>query len=318
VLTLKESTGKLVALFPLCTVTKAGFRIARFIGLTHNNFNIGIFARNADDLLTDFNLREAFKAAALATGTDVYFLHNQPHSWEGYANPLRNFGGFPSPSFAYSANLPETSEVFFKEHYTTGAQRKRLRNKQSILSRQGNFVFTQAETSQERLAFLRAFYQHKKKWFLKRGLKNTFEPACIQRFFESVAMNTLELYGLKDGARLASVFGVMVHGKRMSALFTSINGEEIGRGSPGELLLLYLMMHCCDRGLSSFDLGVGEAGYKDSFCPIMEPLFDAAFPVSLKGRMAAMVWTRWQKFKRFAKHKPRLLHVLQQLRGIFG
>ena len=51
------------------------------------------------------------------------------------------------------------------------------------------------------------------------------------------------------------------------------------------------------RGFAEFDLGVGEARYKDEACEIVEPLFDSAFAVTLKGRLAAWAFLAARRAK---------------------
>ena len=75
------------------------------------------------------------------------------------------------------------------------------------------------------------------------------------------------------------------------------------------------------RGFAEFDLGVGEARYKDEACEIVEPLFDSAFAVTLKGRLAAWAFLAARRAKRSVKRSPRLkaLHArLRRLRGRSG
>jgi CelD/BcsL family acetyltransferase involved in cellulose biosynthesis len=315
----RAKDGTPLLLLPLAIKNVASLRIARFIGLSHSNFNMPVIAPQALDLYDGETLAALLTRIGRHLHLDAFWLHNQPYEWLHHKNPMAQLAHIASPSFAYSATLPASGKEFFEQHYESSSQRKRLRNKQNHFARLGNFAFIKAGTEKERLAILDAFYGHKKEWFHNRGIRNTFEPPFIRRFFEQVSLDTLELYAFRDDKRVAAAFGTMVKDGRMTSLFTSIsNDEQLMRGSPGEILLLNLMMDCCDRGLASFDLGVGEAAYKNHFCPIEEPLFDTAFPLSFKGRIASRLWLGLHHFKRYAKKRPRLLHILQRLRSLFG
>jgi len=310
---IKDAAGNLVALFPLAIVARTGLRIARFPGLSHSNFNMPLaFSSNCCEPA------EGLRTIGSALRLDAFWLHNQPFIWQEAKNPLARLPHIPSPSVAYCACLPPSGSDFFDQHYATSTQRKRLRNKKNGLAKHGNFIFAPAHSSAERHEILAAFLNHKTNWFRVRGLRNPFAPAYINRFFEAVAQTCLEFYALRDGERIAATFATMVKDRHMSALFTSItNDKQISRGSPGEILLLNLMMNCADRGLQSFDLGVGEAAYKHSICPVEIPLFHAALPITLKGRIASALWLKLHRLKRIAKKSPRLFPILQRIRSLF-
>ena len=59
---------------------------------------------------------------------------------------------------------------------------------------------------------------------------------------------------------------------------------DIARTSPGEIIITRLLQSLCERGVSEFDLGVGEAAYKDKWCDRSEPLFDTFHGVTAKGK----------------------------------
>jgi CelD/BcsL family acetyltransferase involved in cellulose biosynthesis len=68
------------------------------------------------------------------------------------------------------------------------------------------------------------------------------------------------------------------------------------------------------RGFCEFDLGVGEARYKNEACEAVEPLFDSAFGVSARGRLAAWAFLAGQRAKRAIKQSPRLKALHTRLR----
>ena len=69
------------------------------------------------------------------------------------------------------------------------------------------------------------------------------------------------------------------------------------------------------RGLKTFDLGVGEARYKDEACESEEELFDSAFGVTPLGRPAALAFKLKQRAKRRIKRSPRLFALFRRLRA---
>jgi CelD/BcsL family acetyltransferase involved in cellulose biosynthesis len=60
----------------------------------------------------------------------------------------------------------------------------------------------------------------------------------------------------------------------------------------------------CAAGCSRFDLGVGEARYKDICCEDKEPLFDMAAGFTLRGRLAVAAFLSLRAVKRWIKRRP--------------
>ena len=78
--------------------------------------------------------------------------------------------------------------------------------------------------------------------------------------------------------------GGIVGDGRFCAMFNSIHPGRYAVESPGEQLIVKLVRTCCERGLDTFDLGIGEAHYKNLFCGDAEPLFDSYLPLTGAGR----------------------------------
>ena len=85
--------------------------------------------------------------------------------------------------------------------------------------------------------------------------------------------------------------------------------------SPGELIVHAVVRDAIARGFKTFDLGVGEARYKEDACEAEEELFDSAFAITPLGRVAALAFMAKQRAKRRIKHSPRLLALFVRRRG---
>jgi CelD/BcsL family acetyltransferase involved in cellulose biosynthesis len=70
------------------------------------------------------------------------------------------------------------------------------------------------------------------------------------------------------------------------------------------LLILETIRSVSARGVATFDLGVGEARYKDENCDAEEPLFDAAVAVTPLGLAVGTLALLRQRIKRWAKQTP--------------
>jgi CelD/BcsL family acetyltransferase involved in cellulose biosynthesis len=99
-------------------------------------------------------------------------------------------------------------------------------------------------------------------------------------------------------------------------MFNSIIQGRFAVESPGEQLILKLVRDCCERGLDTFDLGIGEARYKNLVCGDAEPLFDSYLPLSPAGRIFAFALSIGAAIKRAIKQRPALWSAVGAFRRI--
>jgi CelD/BcsL family acetyltransferase involved in cellulose biosynthesis len=88
-------------------------------------------------------------------------------------------------------------------------------------------------------------------------------------------------------------------------------GREFRNYSPGELLLSNVIRMCCERGFEKFDLGIGDATYKQVYCSDAEELFDSIIPITAAGYVAAPIWRGGLAMKAKVKHSGALLRVVR-------
>jgi len=143
----------------------------------------------------------------------------------------------------------------------------------------------------------------------------------VTDFFREVARDNLdgafpliEIHALEGGGEVLALFVAISDGERLSLMFNTYTMSENARQSPGLILLTHVISQCADRGLKTFDLGVGEAGYKALFCKEPEPLFDSFLPLTTLGRLTAPAIAASYAAKRKIKRNPKLLELAQAVR----
>jgi CelD/BcsL family acetyltransferase involved in cellulose biosynthesis len=153
------------------------------------------------------------------------------------------------------------------------------------------------------------------------GLPDVFAAQDVRYFVTAGALTPtdgsrlIELYTLSvDDTIVATMGGVCADG-RFSAMFSSIVHGRFGTESPGEQLLVRVVRDCCERGLHTFDLGVGEASYKSLFCDA-DPMFDSYWPLSARGQAFAAARRGFAAAKRAVKQNPVLWKVIVTARRI--
>jgi CelD/BcsL family acetyltransferase involved in cellulose biosynthesis len=270
-------------------------------------FHAGVEWTHAD---LDALLREA--AALANSGIDAYMLANQPLIWDAARNPLAALGTQPSPSDAYSSALPGSFSVWRDAHFSRATQKKLLK-KTKRLRAIGQLTHLRASRAEEARAVIDAFLPQKRARMHALGLPNEFdgEPtvALLMRLSGGDAP-VLELHALRVDERIIATFAGFSDGVRLSGLFLSHDMDPgVAASSPGELLIMEVVRDAIERGLAAFDLGVGEARYKNECCEITEALFDSALPISVAGRVAAAAFLAARRMKQRLKQSPRLFRI---------
>ena len=224
-----------------------------------------------------------------------------------------------SPSFAYKATLTREPEAFFKSHLSRES-RKKLRQKMTRLRTVGDVEMVRAATATEVSEVLDALFAQRRARCDALGLP-TDELASLRNFLDRVTeagpLPTVELHALRCGGRIVATLAGTRRAGRFSGMLTSFAADaDIARTSPGELLLAEVMRQACADGLTTFDLGIGEARYKETYCPEVEPLFDSLVAVTLAGRVAATAESLRLRAKRTIKQSSWAWPLVQRLRKL--
>ncbi len=309
----RDRAGQPVALLALGLRRRGPVMVARLLGGKDSNLQLALL-RPASGW-TRASLRLLLREAASLSGADVFVFANQPHAYGGEANPLAILPRAASPSAAYGTALPASGEALFATKLSKDA-RKKLRKKEAKLATMGPVRHVVGANASERAAILEAFLAQKTMRFRDRGIASQVGTAAMRGFIARAAATEppgIELHALYAGQRIVATYGGAAEGDHWSGMFNSFDADEaIARSSPGDLLLMRIVEHCCARGLRAFDLGVGEARYKAALCDEPIPLFDAAIGFGPLGRAAAALAMAGQALKGWVKRNPRLLALARR------
>jgi CelD/BcsL family acetyltransferase involved in cellulose biosynthesis len=319
---LRDETGRPVLMLPLLRKRLGPINAGFFMGGKHTNFNLPVWR---PELLKDAGHNQLLEGLR-STGPrlDLLILLNQPATWQGEMNPMLQLPHMASPSRAYGGELKSDFEELLKERMGSGS-RKKLRQKERQLSAAvGPVTYLRAQTHTEIDQVLEAFFRQKGARMLELGLSNAFDGAGVKEFAAAAAHEidpdtgepVIELYAALAGDMIIATFGgIAAHG-RFSGMFNSIAGAEFRDYSPGELLLSNVVRMCCERGFEKFDLGIGDAPYKQVYCKDAESLYDSVIPITAAGHAVAPFWRAGLAMKSRIKQSDALLRgirFMQQL-----
>lgn len=320
---LRDDGGVLCALLPLVVTRRNGIRFAEIIGGKHANYHMGLyapgFAASLDAGSAALMLAEIGRAVG---GLDALIFVNQPAQWQGIANPAALLAAGPSPSRAYKlALIAGDGEATLKRSMSSHA-RKKLKNKRSRFTDFGPSTLNRARAPAEIARAIDVFLAQKAERFRSMGVPDPFAEPAMRAFLTAAASSeggqppAVELYTLDLGGTCVATYVGAVQGTRFSGMATSFDmTSETVKTSPGELLLADLIRLKCAEGYATFDLGVGEARYKTTFCDDHDDLVDSFLPLTLKGRLFVKVAQAKRELKRRIKSSPAALKLAQRASG---
>lgn len=307
-----DEAGRPTALLPFVYQARAGMRTAAFLGGQDSNANLGLFAE--PERWDAVAVRRLLEAAATQARLDLFVLRNQPESWEGHGNPLLRLGGQPSPSSSRTAGLDRDLPTHLSKH-----ARKALRQKNVRLGLLGTVEHRVAQTSAEADATIAAYVRQKHDRAETTGVAMPSESlAAFLRSGSSPGSDeapAIELHSLLCGNDIVATLAGTGHRGRFSAMVISFDSRPaFARCSPGDLLLAALMTDLRARGFSTFDLGIGEARYKETFCDTVEPMFDTVVGTTMQGKCVRLAVTSLLTLKGKLKRSPRALSLIRRVR----
>lgn len=318
--TLSDENGRPGALLPLAVENRFGLRIARFIGGKHASFHAGLFDRTFAAKLTASELLAALRRAAASAsgGIDVFHLSSQPERIDGIDNPFALLPHRGAPSSAHALALEADGEALFAR-IQSGPTRKKLRKKEKALAEMGVLGFHEPKDETETAAWTSLFIRLKGERLAERGIANPFAEPGMDAFIRRTVTGdqtirpSIRFFALTlDDQPIALFAGTAARG-RFSGMFNVIAPGPAMRESPGEVLLGRVIRKLCAEGFRVFDLGVGEARYKESLCDSVEPLFDQTIAVTLRGQAAGVVLDLFGETKRRVKQSEQLAGLVRHI-----
>jgi CelD/BcsL family acetyltransferase involved in cellulose biosynthesis len=314
-----NAQGAPLFLWPLGRRRFGGLRVAEFLGGKHANFNMAVWRRDVAESIEADDLRSVL--AQLAGHADVLRLANQPLSWGGTTNPFALLPHMRAANYGFSGALVPDYEALLRAR-TNSSTRKKMRKKERALASFGAVRFEQACGDQDVRRVLDVFFKQKSLRMRDLGVADIFARPGVRRFIEAAAVERpdgqplIELYSLSVGDLVVATMGGTVGGGRFCGMFNSMIKDRYAAESPGEQLLANVVRRCCERGLHTFDLGIGQASYKTLFCPDAEPLFDSHLPLTAPGRILAIGLGIAARGKRAVKSNNGLWSLARALRRL--
>lgn len=309
------------ALLPLVADRKWGLRRGRLIGTMVSNTDALIFHPNAHCHFDGLALDALLPAIATAAGgLDFFSFRNMATHWAGHANPLLSVDAQPSPSRFYRAVIGPSLSPFI-EHRLTNKLRTNLKRGSRRLEELLGPVRLETVADADGFGLIhRAFVEQRGARFAKMGVTNVFAEAKMMRFFSLACQRgftqerpVLMAHALYAGAEIvATSFGAQA-GSHYSQYINSTSTGPASKYSLMGILVGHLMDDLLARGVTTFDMGLGDFPYKTDWTQ-PETVFDALVPMTGRGKLALGAMRAGIFTKRTIKQNPRLWRWAQSAR----
>jgi CelD/BcsL family acetyltransferase involved in cellulose biosynthesis len=314
----RDAGGVPLALLPLGLSRIGPLRIAQFLGSKHSNYNLGLFRADCAFAADDLRLLLTEAARKTKDGPHLYRLLNVPLRWRG-DNPLALLPHQEAASHAYATELGDDGEAWLAARLSSDT-RKKLRKKEKRLAGMGALRYFRAANSGDAKRILDAFFEQKRFRYADPAYEADLQ--VTRAFYEALtaaeasgAPSSAELHALALGDRIVATLAAGLNAGRLQGMFNSFDADaEIAKSSPGDILLTYVLRDCCARKLRAFDLGVGDARYKTTFCDEIETMVDAYVAVDAVGFLVRPFFQAGQAAKAAIKRNARLYGAAMKLR----
>jgi CelD/BcsL family acetyltransferase involved in cellulose biosynthesis len=207
---------------------------------------------------------------------DFVSLAKMPDSIAERANPLRHVASALDETAGHVVRLNGDWPHFAatRLHRSKDSRRKRRR-----LSELGDTRLVVARTTEDAAPLLAAMVAQKSRRYVARRGADGFDRPGYRTYFSAMTERFLphgavHLSALMVGNAIAAAHWGLVMGGRFYCLMLSFDEQgPWAKYSPGRLLVEDMIAWCYQNGISAFDLGFGEAAWKDLLCDQIVPMF---------------------------------------------
>ena len=315
--------GQIILVLPLEVVNISGLNIAQFVGGSHANANFPAMTSalsSAESVGFLWQLQAMLKAKTWSV--DVIMLERQLDTLRDMPNPLIANGSSISPNVALHLDVNKSFDAVL-ETRSAKRKRKRYRSQQRKFEAAGGFNIVNPNIKADVEPLLDTYFAMKAAQLSGKGVANVFGKPNEQAFFKALfsdntphADHRFYLSSLNVGGKTRAIYGSSLHGSRQIVHFTAFADDELTAASPGDFLNFALVEAACKAETTIYDLGVGDEGYKRSWCNVETWHRDTIIGISLRGKLAKLQFDAMRFAKRCIKSNEKLWAFAKRVRKI--
>ncbi len=306
----QRKTGRALMFFPLCLRRKRGLRIVEFADLGVCDYNTPVMAPGL-----------AVTAGAMASlwtdicrrlpPADIVRFTKTPEFSSRCLVPLVQLDWMQRMDLrSWTLPLPQTRDEYDRLILKPKDRKEQRRKHRNLSEALGDVTFLTASTATARREIFEALTRQRRDRFRDCGRWDILDDPTFFRFYETVA--------LESQGEIAALSALRVADKPVATLFALVhNGSycllmhsfdlDIERLSPGIVAIDEMISRAIESRLSCFDFTIGNETYKRRFGTKAGFLYEGLYPLSAKGRAAAVVKAAGRRVKSTAARSAGVL-----------
>ncbi|MEM8685899.1 MAG: GNAT family N-acetyltransferase [Pseudomonadota bacterium] len=320
IVTVRDESGVLQAIFPLVVQTSWGTRILRWISDSQVNYGMPVMSQAfAASIAEDCKWLLAELMSQLDR-VDAVHLDKQPATWGGKPNPLAGLFTDVGANSTYLFDLaPDFNELYRQKR--SKSTRRNSKRRDAKLERLGPLVFGLPENPDETEHVINTLFRFVETRLAEKGIKDPYGETGLA-FYQALARlpkdASLQIspYFLRSNGEIVSVMMGSEFQGVFSGLVCSITDGPQKEFSPGDAALRRTIEACCEKGLMKFDFSAGHSDYKMHWAEEVIPLHDTLHAVTGAGYKYVAIARPGLSTKRLIKRSDWLWRTIKQARKL--
>lgn len=309
-----KSGAQIEMILPLELVKTPMGTCAQMIGTAHSNGNFPLASRTfLQACPPDFMTWLTRELVQMNLPFDVISLDRMRPTFYHQKNVFLSGNHFQNQNASFQLNLLGDFDSTLAQ-ISAKKRRKEHRKTHNKLQRLGGYSLCKATSPEQIDQALDAFFRLKSARFEKFGIADAFAAQSVQQHFRALAhlavyetgsldLNYIQMNAGEFKDQILAVVATTVKDGHMICHFNAFD-ENIGRdnnSSPGIFLFYLLIKQACEKGLSLFDMGIGDQRYKRSITNVATAHFDCFICLNWRGRLLSALLRTKTWLKRIAK-----------------
>jgi CelD/BcsL family acetyltransferase involved in cellulose biosynthesis len=242
-------------------------------------------------------------------GVDMARLNKQPSRGTDFINRHHGDDAVPYHVSAHATRLTRDWQAYFRSK-RSGKTLRKIKGRLNALESAGNLEIAFATTRAEATTLVIQCLDMKAEQLRKLGYWNPLTgrgaaAMLIACFGGGRVANTWVAAIKLDGKPLAIAYGFRNQKAWLVYQLAMAQGPH-DHNSPGIHLLMFLLRHCCEQGVETFDLSLGDESYKTDWCDLRTDLVTDVIAFTPKGQARLGLFTLASKIRRAISTRPAL------------
>ncbi|MBN9030509.1 MAG: GNAT family N-acetyltransferase [Rhizobiales bacterium] len=309
---------RVVMALPLVMHRQAGLRRIEAADLGLADYVAPLVAEDLSDDPAEADAMWAAILKALPQADVVSFKKMPPEIRPGTPNPLAHLPGALDMGI-HTQVFALTDDDGDRPYRRTGYYKEGQRHLRRLTAAHDDVRFHIAATVPEANRQFDALIAQRATRAVELGRDDPLLLAHVQRFYrglfaDGIANGDVMFGALYAGGECIATDLGLVDGDTHHGVLTSMTSGTMRRFSPGTVAHVLMLDACAERGISHYDLGVGEFAYKKRLNARAVPLYERHEALSLRGRLGLAEASIRRRVRFGVQAYPTLRAPVQRLR----